>query len=180
MLKIILDFDETTKTVKNVTVLDLDKTSSEKSFKLREDENKLEFTADAIVDLNAVPGDRISINYWTVDNETTYPIVSKSDVFTDGQDGSKLTKKNTVSFKGQQRKSLLKFGELFDFSEFKDKNGQVVKNVFILTPIEDNRITLNSKEESFEEVEKLASDLEHQNVETDFDEDILDTEDLPF
>ena len=155
MLKISFDFDETTQKVSNLKVVNTSVKASAKEYDLEVDENKLNLTSDAVEKLGAVAGDRISVNYWTVDNQTTYPIISKADVFTDGSDGNKMTKKGTVSFKGQQRSSLLKFGSLFTFSEFKDKNGEVMDNVFILTPVEDDRTTINEEPDFVEEKESV-------------------------
>ena len=127
MLKISFEFDEVSQKISNLKVESANAIVN-KAYDLRVDDNKIELTSSAINKLKAIAGDRISVNYWTVDNQTTYPIISKSEVFTDGADGNKLTKKGTVSFKGQQRTSLLKFGSLFTFSEFKDKNGEYNKD----------------------------------------------------
>ena len=169
MLKISFDFDEFTNSVSNVKVIKSDsvKINNEQSWDLSVDENKLILSDEALSKLGAVAGDRLSINYWTVDNETTYPIISKSEVFTDGADGNKLTKKGTVSFKGQQRTSLLKFGSIFTFTEFKDRNGEVQTNVFVLTPLEDNRISTD--ESDFTEEKEVSTDLDGSQVEDEID-----------
>lgn len=169
MLKISFDFDETTQKVSNLKVVNTSVTASIKEYDLEVDENKLNLTSDAVSKLGAVAGDRISVNYWTVDNQTTYPIISKSDVFTDGSDGNKMTKKGTVSFKGQQRSSLLKFGSLFTFSEFKDKSGNIVDNVFILSPVEDDRTTINEQADFTEEKESVE-ELNDSTVEKEMAE----------
>ena len=176
MLKISFDFDEVSKKVSNVTVTE---SSVIKDFDLKVEDNKIQLGFNAIQKLGVEAGDRISVNYWTVDNETTYPIISKSDVFTDGSDGQKLTKKGTFSFKGQQRTSLLKFGDLFTFSEFKDKNGEVKDNVFILTPIDSSEIT--EVKEDFADEKDAISDLNNTAVEEDMVEILNDDFDaLPF
>lgn len=169
MLKISFDFDETTQKVSNLKVVNTSVKASTKEYDLEVDENKLNLTSDAVEKLGAVAGDRISVNYWTVDNQTTYPIISKADVFTDGSDGNKMTKKGTVSFKGQQRTSLLKFGSLFTFSEFKDKSGEVMDNVFILTPVEDDRTTINEETDFVEEKESVE-ELNETTVEKEMAE----------
>ena len=168
MLKISFDYDEVTKKVSNVKIsTDNIIQETSKDYDLEVDENKLILTSNAIGQLGAVAGDRIAVNYWTVNNETTYPIISKADFFTDGSDGNKLTQKGTVSFKGQQRNSLLKFGSLFKFSEFKDKNGSIKEHVFVLVPVEDDRETI--KENVFEDekdaAQELNSELEDQIAE---------------
>lgn len=164
MLKISFDFDEITRKVSNLKVTS-EKAESTCDYDLRVDENKLELTPEATERLGATAGDRIAVNYWTIDNETTYPIISKAELFTDGSDGNKITKKCTVSFKGQQRTSLLKFGSLFTFSEFKDKNGVVKDNVFVLTPIEDQRESIEP--EQFQEEKEIAKELDNNTLENE-------------
>lgn len=178
MLRISFEFDEVSQKVSNLKVESANAIVS-KAYDLRVDDNKIELTSSAVNKLGAIAGDRISVNYWTVDNQTTYPIISKSEVFTDGADGNKLTKKGTVSFKGQQRTSLLKFGSMFTFSEFKDKNGEVKDNVFILTPVDDSS---SQSENDFTDVKESMEELDGSRVEDVIDE-ILgeDNEDaLPF
>lgn len=178
MLKISFEFDEVSQKISNLKVESANAIVN-KEYDLRIDDNKIELTSSAVNKLKAIAGDRISVNYWTIDNQTTYPIISKSEVFTDGADGNKLTKKGTVSFKGQQRTSLLKFGSLFTFSEFKDKNGEVKDNVFILTPVDDSS---SQSENDFTDVKESIEELEGSRVEDVIDE-ILgeDSEDaLPF
>ncbi len=94
MLKISFDFDESTQKVTNVKVTKSNSTTpaSTNGEDLVVEENKLVLTTDAVNKLGAVAGDRISINYWTVDNQTTYPIISKSEVFTDGANGKFFVK----------------------------------------------------------------------------------------
>lgn len=183
MLKISFDFDESTQKVTNVKVTKSNSTitASTKSYDLVVEENKLVLTTEAINKLGAVAGDRISINYWTVDNETTYPIISKSEVFTDGANGNKVTQKGTISFKGQQRTSLLKFGSMFTFSEFKDKKGVIKDNVFVLTPVEDERETI--KEDEFAEEKEAIENLNDSQIDQEIAEMLNESEDydaLPF
>lgn len=178
MLRVSFEFDEVSQKISNLKVESANAITN-KSYDLLVDENKLELTSSAINKLGAIAGDRISVNYWTVDNQTTYPIISKSEVFTDGADGNKLTKKGTISFKGQQRTSLLKFGSLFTFSEFKDKNGEVKDNVFVLTPVDESS---SQSENDFTDVKESMEELDGSRVEDVIDE-ILgeDNEDaLPF
>ena len=178
MLRVSFEFDEVSQKISNLKVESANAIVN-KSYDLKVDENKLELTSSAINKLGAIAGDRISVNYWTVDNQTTYPIISKSEVFTDGADGNKLTKKGTVSFKGQQRTSLLKFGSLFTFSEFKDKNGEVKDNVFVLTSVDESS---SQSENDFTDVKESMEELDGSRVEDVIDE-ILgeDNEDaLPF
>lgn len=181
MLKISFDFDESTQKISNVKVVNSNSiTASTKSYDLGVEDNKLVLTPNAINKLGAVAGDRISVNYWTVDNETTYPIISKSDVFTDGASGNKLTQKGTISFKGQQRTSLLKFGSAFTFSEFKDRSGEVKENVFVLTPVEDQE-TLKVEESLEDEKEQMQETNTNSAIEDEIAEMLGDDYDaLPF
>lgn len=168
MLKISFDFDEVSNKVSNVKVITTTtQKASTKKFDLEVEENKLTLTSEAIDKLGAVAGDRISVNYWTVDSETTYPIISKSDVFTDGADGNKLTQKGTVSFKGQQRISLLKFGNLFEFSQFIDKAGKVRDDVFKLVPVKDDRLSDDAK--IFSDEQEITKELDASRVEDEID-----------
>ena len=182
MLKISFDFDESTQKVSNIKVISSNSiiTASTKSYDLGVEDNKLVLTPNAIDKLGAVAGDRISVNYWTVDNETTYPIISKSEVFTEGADGNKLTKKGTISFKGQQRTSLLKFGSAFTFSEFKDRSGEVKENVFVLTPVEDQEAP--KVEESFDDEKEQMQEINTNSAIEDEIAEMLgeDYDALPF
>lgn len=63
--------------------------------------------------LKVSAGDKISIGYTEVDGKLT-PIISKSE-----DSGNKLTKSNTVSFRGNQRNVLAAFGTNF-WAEEKD------------------------------------------------------------
>ena len=178
MVKVSFEYDEVTQKVSNLKVKSVSAVVS-KEYDLQVDDNKVNLTASAVSKLRAVAGDRISINYWTVDNQTTYPIISKSEVFTDGADGNKLTKKGTISFKGQQRTSLLKFGSLFTFSEFKDKNGEVKDNVFVLTPVDNSSPV---EENDFSDIKESIEELDDPRAEDVIDEILEeDCEDaLPF
>ena len=81
-------------------------------------DNKLVLSKEAVKALGGVAGDRIAINYWTVDNETTFPVIGKSECFGDSTGGNRLTKSNTVSFRGVQRDILLEYGSFFKLVRF--------------------------------------------------------------
>ena len=154
MLNISFDFDENTRRVTNFQVIDITKKTVIPEIQVLD--NKIIFSPAALEKLNAGVGDRLSINYWTIDNTTTYPIISKAEVFTDGTDGSKLTKSRTISFRGQQKDTLLKFGHAFDFEEFKGKNGEIMPFVFKLVPVKEDV-------ESVEELLNAETQLESMN-----------------
>ena len=73
---------------------------------LKIENNKLVLSPELIMLLQAVPGDKISIEYSVIDNKL-YPVILK------GEKGNVLTKSNTVAFKGKQKESLLQFGDVF-------------------------------------------------------------------
>ena len=81
-------------------------------------DNKLVLSKEAVKALGGVTGDRIAVNYWTVDNETTFPVIGKSECFGDSTGGNRLTKSNTVSFRGVQRDILLEYGSFFKLIRF--------------------------------------------------------------
>lgn len=93
-----------------------------------------------------------------------------------------MTKKGTVSFKGQNRTSLLQYGSLFTFSEFKDKSGNVRNDVFILTPVEDDRETISDSATLIEEeqhIDELNNDSSVQEISEILEEDSY-ADSLPF
>ena len=80
--------------------------------------NKLVLSKEAVKAIGGVAGDRITINYRTVDSETTFPVIGKSECFGDSTGGNRLTKSNTVSFRGMQRDILLEYGSFFKLVRF--------------------------------------------------------------
>ena len=83
-------------------------------------ENKLLLSSDAINILNAQPGNRIAVNYVQVSSEYTFPVIAKAEYFIDPEAGNKLTKSNTVSFRGIQNKTLNLYGTNFVLEEYKE------------------------------------------------------------
>ena len=81
-------------------------------------DNKLILSKEAVKALEGVAGDRIAINYWTVDSTTTFPVIGKAEYFGDAAGGNRLTKSNTVSFRGMQRDILLEYGSFFKLVRF--------------------------------------------------------------
>ena len=53
-------------------------------------------------------------------NEVTFPVIGKSEVFSDPESGNKLSRNGTVSFKGTQQTILSKYGQLFRIEEIND------------------------------------------------------------
>ena len=187
MLSISFDFDESTQKITNLKVTSSDsktttpKTVTKNKYDLEVLDNKLSFTPEAIQKLGAEVGDRIAVNYWNESPTETYPIISKADVFTDGADGNKRTKSNTVSFRGQQRTTLLKFGSAFSFEEWKDRSGEVKEGVFKLIPVKID----DTDNDSIVEEETTLNNMNQSKIEDEIAEMLNEEErneydDLPF
>ena len=86
---------------------------------IKVENNRLVLSSEAVKALNATVGDRITINYWNINKETTFPLIGKSELFSDPTNGNKLTKSNTVSYRGTQNKILKEYGSLFKLVPFK-------------------------------------------------------------
>lgn len=71
--------------------------------------------------LNAKPGDKLCINYIQNNNQETFPVIGKAEVFVDPKNGQKLTKSDTMSFRGNQMDMLSQFGDLFKLELYRDK-----------------------------------------------------------
>ena len=76
-------------------------------------DNKLILDPSLVNKLKAEPGDRIEIGYRERDG-LLRPIISI------GENGNKLTKSNTVSFRGVQHNTLAQFGSNFWVAEIDD------------------------------------------------------------
>lgn len=156
MFTISFNFDETTQKISNLKVVSVNKATPSSDNYLEVEDNKLKLGKEAIQLLEAVPGDRIQVNYWTVNNQETFPVIGKAGVFTDPEGGNCLTKSNTVSFRGHQRTVLLEYG-----------------NMFKLEPFKEGMFKLTSVSELVDSLETETKELEDINTMDEFD-------DLPF
>ena len=127
MINISFNYNEDTNTIDNIVIRNYKSFPKEIEPIVEVKENKLVLSPKAISMLQSVHGDRISINYVQDGNELTFPVIGKSSVFADQDSGNRLTKSNTVSFRGFQRDLLLKYGTIFILEEFRD-------NIFRLIP----------------------------------------------
>jgi hypothetical protein len=116
MFNIQFNFNPDTQEILNLRVVNLNK---DQQPYVKIEDNKLVLTQDSINLLNVFPGERITINYYSVSPEETFPVIAKSEFFTDATGGCKLTKHNTVSFKGNQRETLMEYGDFFKLEPFK-------------------------------------------------------------
>lgn len=182
MFNISFDFDPIGQKVSNVIVnsseLKRVKTRKKKSTNkpiLEVEDNKIVLSDSLIELLEAQPGDRITINYHTINNRITIPLIGKSEYFADPASGNKLTKSNSVSFKGTQRTVLMEYGESFNVESFED-------GIFKLIPIKENNtdeMTSEVKSQLLNEIEDME-DLDNKS-ELDIEiERLQEVDDLPF
>lgn len=169
MFNISFDFDEVTQKVTNLKVTSLSKVNLDEGEPLVQlMDNKLKLTPKAIEMIGAQVGDRIQVNYWTENNHNTFPLIGRSEFFTDKEEGSKLTKSNTVSFRGNKNTVLKVYGELFKLEEFKD-------NMFRLIKVETENETTETEQKELEDLNSSEIDEEIKNILED-----EDNSNLPF
>lgn len=120
MFKVSFDFDVESQVITNVKVTNVPTKYDDIDLPIIEvSDNKLIISPKAIKLMSATYGERITINYIQKSNEVTIPVIGKAEAFADPNAGNRLTKSNTVSFKGIQRTILTKYGQLFTISEYK-------------------------------------------------------------
>lgn len=126
------DFDSETDSVSNVTCIvdgvEKKKKTTKKASKevvLEEEalitleENKLAFNNKAIQDLGIEPESRIIIKYEKV-GKTNVPIIGTDTSFDEEGNGNKITKSNTVTYKGKQNTILSEYGTEFTIEKHKE------------------------------------------------------------
>ncbi len=128
MLKVSFEFDEESKAVTNVKVVKVPSKYDNIDLPIVEiGDSKLIMSPKAVSLLSAQCGDRIAVNYIQKSNELTIPVIGKAEVFSDPENGNKLTKSNTVSFKGTQKTILSKYGQLFKIEECRPGMFKMIK-----------------------------------------------------
>lgn len=117
MFNIQFDFNPETSEIINLRVVKVGEQVDDAIITL--DDNKLKLSKSAQLLLGVIPNDRITVSYYTVSPEETFPVIGKSELFTDSTGGNRLTKSNTVSFRGTQREILSEYGKFFKLEPFK-------------------------------------------------------------
>lgn len=117
MFSIQFDFNPETSEITNLRVVKVGEQVDDAIVTLAD--NKLVLSKSAQLLLGVIPNDRITVSYYTVSPEETFPVIGKSELFTDSNGGNRLTKSNTVSFRGTQREILLEYGKSFKLEPFK-------------------------------------------------------------
>ena len=119
------------------------------------EDNKYILSAGAVAALGVEAGDKIDIKFQKVDNKMI-PVIGTNDTF-GTKAGNKLTKSNTVSYRGKSNDELKIYGNVFTLVEHPTAVG-----LFILkgenTPDVDMTTKVTQPEEETE-VEEDASDL---------------------
>ena len=110
------------------------------------DNSRLVLSKEAVKALGATPGDKISITYWNVDKETTFPLIGK-----DVTNGNRLTKSNTVSFRGIQNTILKEYGNFFKLVPFKNYlKLEKVEKIEEIDPLQEEIDSLNELNENID------------------------------
>ena len=151
---------KTTKKVKEV----IEEMASEPIITL--EPNKLVFNNKAIADMDIKYEDRIVIKWEKIDGKMT-PIIGKDIAFDEEGTGNKVTKSNTITYKGKANDILADLGTEFNILEKEE-------GIWRLVP---KGATINSVpklEEVYEEAEETEADL---LVDTD---DVTEIDDLQF
>jgi hypothetical protein len=132
------------------------KSDDRKELILTLEDNKYILSAGAVAALGVEAGDKIDIKFQKVDNKMI-PVIGTNDTF-GTKAGNKLTKSNTVSYRGKSNDELKIYGDIFTLVEHPTAVG-----LFILkgenTPDVDMVTTKVAQPEEETEVEEDASDL---------------------
>lgn len=147
---------KTTKTTKNVVV----KLEDEALIEL--EANKLVFNNRAISDLNLNPGDRIIIK-WIPEGKKMVPIIGTDIAFDEEGSGNKVTKSNTVTYKGNANTILGEYGVEFSLKPHSD-------NIWRLVPLKIGG-TISKPTEELDTVIKQAESVEPELL-TELDNNI--------
>lgn len=81
--------------------------------------SKLVFNNRAIADMDIQYEDRIVIK-WEQKDKTLFPIIGKDIAFDEEGSGNKVTKSNSIGYKGKQNAVLAEFGNEFTIEPYKD------------------------------------------------------------
>jgi len=133
-MKIIIDFNEVTQEIMSVTVGDSVKTPTVRKKKELSNEsdspaiilesNKLVLNKALATLLKVKEGDRLIIRY-KEDCEFIEPFLAPASIFNE-EGGNKLTKGLSISFRGEQRAALFRFGSSFEVLDMKDGSVKLV------------------------------------------------------
>lgn len=126
-------------------------------------DNRLELNNKAIAELSLEAGDRVNISYEKIGG-ILKPMISKSDTT-----GNKLSKSNTVAFRGAQNDVLAEFGDQFTLEKYKEDlyklipvaesaENPEIPNVKAEIIIDDNSTKVEIDEITFEDIKTEQDD----------------------
>ena len=126
MFNIQFDFDPDTSEITNLKVVKINTQPEDALVYIRD--NKLSLSKEACSLIGAKANDRICIQYFTVNPEETFPVIGTPEMFGISE-GNRLTKSNTVSYRGSQKEILEQYGRIFKLEPFKDYFKMVAVNI---------------------------------------------------
>lgn len=150
----------TTTTRKKEVVKELEDTVSI----VRED-GKLVFNNRAMADLKIEAGDRIVIKYEKGD-KSLFPVIGTDFAFNEEGSGNKMTKSQTISYKGNQNTVLAEFGDEFTVEKYQD-------DIWKLVSLGEPKVA-----ETIEEAIEISEKVDPQLL-TD-DEEVYEIDELTF
>lgn len=125
--------------------------------------NKISFNNKAVLDMELKYQDRIIIKYEKIKGQKKpLPIIGKDTSFDEEGSGNKLTKTNTIAYRGNANTILAEYGSKFTIEEYSE-------GIWKLVSLDDTSINI-SKDDTYEDVIAKAEDIE-LTVFTESDED---------
>lgn len=129
------------------------------------EEGKLVFNNRAMADMKIEAGDRIVIKYEKGD-KSLFPVIGTDFAFNEEGSGNKMTKSQTISYKGNQNTVLAEFGDEFTVEEYQD-------NIWKLVSLGEPKVA-----ETIEEAIEISEKVDPQLL-TD-DEEVYEIDELTF
>lgn len=174
-ITVTFDFDTETENVSNVKVvnnIEKKKTTTKKLSDLKNDDNpeviilesnKLILGSEVAEKLQVEYGSRVIIK-WVKEGNKMIPVIGSDLAFDEEGAGNKLTKTNTISYRGKANDVLAELGNEFALVEYKD-------DIFKLIP---KGKIVKDEEESIEELVEEAIQVEPELIVDDEEETEID------
>ena len=139
--------------------------------------NKLVLNNRAVADLGLVWQDRLILKYEKVkDLKDPFPIVGKDEAFDEPGSGNKMSKTNTVAYRGKANGILENYGTEFTLEPYGDSEG-----IFKLVSLSNEaKVQQNVAAPSYEKVEEEAEELDVTIFTDEETEEEFEIEELPF
>jgi hypothetical protein len=181
-VNVTFEFDPETEVVSNVHCfvdgIEKKKTTTRKKPSLKQEEiedeaivtresNRLVFNNKANLDLGLSPGDRVILLY-EVFGESRVPIIGKDIAFDDEGSGNKVTKNQTISYRGKVNTILSEYGTDFKLEPYKEGIFKLISS--------SGEVKVDSIQ-SYNDVVEEANNLDISILS---DEDNIEIEEIPF